>query len=454
MNLSGRNLSVDLQGDDVALLQTELTAIGLSIPPAEVAKKAFAAGTLAAVQKFQKSQGLEASGVVDPRTAAQINQVYDGLNQGDPPDETPCTVSGVVVAPSRGTVPGLTVVISDHSLRQDDTLVQAQTDANGRYSAGYLLSAVRARGKDAPDLLITVLSDKTRLGSSEIRYDAGPVEVIDVLLDADPTSLVSEHAAIGQAVAAHFDGDLADLREDEQHADLTYLSRKTGWDARAVALAATASQLAGQAAQQDGTTLTSEHFYALLRSGVAATSQAVYALHPEIVRQVWDQAVKNGVVTGAVAQTSEAALKTYRRLAVTQSLDTAAVPGTSTLRQLAQRVLGDDAQAQQTFAGLLAEHRSDPPGLWEAASTALGEQKAKALRLDGQLALLTLDNAPLVSKLHEQVGDTLGSAADLAGAGFHDPAAWLPLLDGTAPDVITPSRPRSPPPWWAPARCR
>jgi peptidoglycan hydrolase-like protein with peptidoglycan-binding domain len=433
MKLAGRNLSVDLQGDDVALLHTELTAIGLAIPPGEVAKKAFGQGTLSAVQQFQKQVGLQVTGVVDQRTATQINLMVDGHQP-----EAQRTVSGVVAAPARGTIPELTVVVSDRSLRREDVLATTQTDAEGRYVATYLLSAVQARGKAAPDLVVSVQSGQTTLGTSQVRYDASAAEVIDVLLDADPAGLVSEHQAISHAVAAHFAGGLQDLREDDENADLTYLSRKTGWDARAVALAATSAQLADAAAQQDGAALGAEHFYALLRSGVAATPEAVFSLHPAMVEQVWKQAVQAGFVSDEVGRTSEVALRTYRRLAVAHSLDVAAVPGTSTLRQLAQRVLGDDAQAQQTFAELLAKHKAEPTALWRAVGDALGADKATALRLDGQLALLTMDNAPLVARVHAAVGGTLSSAADLPHAGFHDAAAWLPLLANTAPpDVIT-----------------
>jgi Tc toxin complex TcA C-terminal TcB-binding domain/ABC toxin N-terminal region/Neuraminidase-like domain/Putative peptidoglycan binding domain len=79
MKLQGRNLSLNTQGADVALLHTELCQLGLTIADAETTAQSFEASTHAAVQLFQKQHGLPPTGVVDARTATAINTEVDKL---------------------------------------------------------------------------------------------------------------------------------------------------------------------------------------------------------------------------------------------------------------------------------------------------------------------------------------------------------------------------------------
>lgn len=65
MNLQGRDLKLDLRGDDVALLHRELATIGLTVPDAERRETLFGQGTHEAVTHFQKQHCMEPTGVVD-----------------------------------------------------------------------------------------------------------------------------------------------------------------------------------------------------------------------------------------------------------------------------------------------------------------------------------------------------------------------------------------------------
>jgi len=63
----------------------------------------------------------------------------------------------------------------------------------------------------------------------------------------------------------------------------------------------------------------------------------------------------------------------------------------------------------------------------------VGEPAAQRLRLDGQLAYLTLNNAPLIDRLHATAGGQgLADPAQLARAGFHRADAWRETI-GDAP---------------------
>src|SRR5207248_536077 len=64
------------------------------------------------------------------------------------------------------------------------------------------------------------------------------------------------------------------------------------------------------------------------------------------------------------------------------------------------------------------------------------------LQLDGQLGFLTLNNAPLIGRLHNAEGQNpLSSTLDLAQRGYYRTERWDSLLDGAIPVQIAGSTP-------------
>ena len=102
MDLQGRELKVTLIGNDVQLLQTELTQIGLPVPDAERKNANFGEGTQKAVAQFQKDHGLQPTGEVDAETARAINSVVKAMT---------FIVEGRVLSRQRAGVDGLKVEI-------------------------------------------------------------------------------------------------------------------------------------------------------------------------------------------------------------------------------------------------------------------------------------------------------------------------------------------------------
>src|SRR2546423_10767320 len=84
MKLEGRNLSLNLQGEDIKVFHSELRQLGFFIPDEELGKQFFGKGTHQAVLDFQEKHGLKGTGVVDEATAKQINIEVDALAQQKP----------------------------------------------------------------------------------------------------------------------------------------------------------------------------------------------------------------------------------------------------------------------------------------------------------------------------------------------------------------------------------
>src|SRR6267378_3774631 len=233
MNLQGRDLKLDLTGDDVRLLHTELAQLGLGVPDDEIQRAVFGKGTREAVARFQKEHSLETSGVVDAVTAHAINKEVMANTY---------TVSGKVASPDHAGVGGLRVQIVDKNAGPDVALATTATNDDGEYSIAFPATAFRKQRKAHPDLQAQIFSDKTFLGASEVRYNARNNEELFVKLPPNSNALPSEYQTLTSSLAPHIQGALRDLKETDGRQDVTYLANKTGWDARAVALAALADQ--------------------------------------------------------------------------------------------------------------------------------------------------------------------------------------------------------------------
>ena len=91
--------------------------------------------------------------------------------------------------------------------------------------------------------------------------------------------------------------------------------------------------------------------------------------------------------------------------------------------------LGADEARHQKFAELQVQHGSNAPIFWELVRNEFGEQAEKRLQLDGQLAALTIDNVPLISKLHEQAGAAgLSDTMSLVSQGFYQAEKWQEVI--------------------------
>jgi hypothetical protein len=364
--------------------------------------------------------------------ARQVETVDVAL---DPAGARTYTVRGRVASPDRPTVAGLDVSVVDRSVGADVELARVSTDERGRFVATFGSDGLRGWGKAAPDLQVQILSGAELLGASEVRYDAGDREVLDVTLPASSDKLAAEHDILTANLAAGFGGRLGDLKESDGRADVTYLANKTGWDARAVAMAALADQLS-QLTTEDGEAVAAPLYYALLRAGLPAAPDALFAVDPGTVERAWDAAVEARVIDEAAGGDRAQALDTFRRLAASHTLEGRVVGGASTLKELIAPVLPDEGD-QLRFAELRAQHRRAGTELWEAVEAEFGPERAARLRLDGQLATLTLNNAPLIARLHaDPSGGPLASPLDLARRGFYKPQAWADVIGDTVPAGI------------------
>ncbi len=337
-------------------------------------------------------------------------------------DTTSYSITGAISSSDRASIGGLQVRIVDKGVGQDVLLAQTTTNPCGDYSLAFDASLVTSRGKKRPDLQARVYSNETLIAASEVRYNASGKETLNVTLPADSPALQSEYDTLTLNLRNHYAGTLRNLQETADRQDITYLANKSGWDARAVAMAALADKF-GAAVAVDPT-----FFYALFRAGLAANDQTIYHTDAATLKQIWETAAEQGIIPANRVAYIPEVIDRFQSLSAANLLNGTPQVGISSLgAMLATAGLREDQQA--IVASSYAAHRDDPDQFWRDISE-IGDDMVSRLQTDGKLAFLTINNAPLMAAVREASGgSSMGDMTRLPDHGFHRASAWAELLE-------------------------
>ncbi|SDW57191.1 PA14 domain-containing protein [Marininema mesophilum] len=346
-------------------------------------------------------------------------------------------VDGKVTSRVSSGIGGLTVRIMDKGVGADVQLAETMTDVYGAYQITFTDAGFRQRGKEKPDLQACVFKDNIFLAGSDVHYNASNRETLHILLDEkNDTALQSEHETLTNALSIQFKGKLSELKETDERQDITYLANKTGWDARAVALSSLADQFSDRA-NDVGIEMVPPLFYALFRAGLPA-NEVLYQTDAKTVESIWKQAIVQGVIPSGLMSNLSQATEQFQKLTALRILESPAWVGVSPYKELVSVSLGDDLSRQRQFAELHTRYREDLPKFWGEVQKVFGEAVEKRLKVDGQLAFLTLNNAPLIRKLHEVAGQMgITHPLNLVEKGFYRADKWQKLMgnDSVPPEI-------------------
>jgi hypothetical protein len=384
--------------------------------------QAYNGGTFKAVVIFQQQHHLQPTGAVDAPTADAFNQILKDL-------APQYRVEGRVASRSRAGVGGLRVQMVDKNVGADVRLTEVSTADDGSYRAAFPYSGP----KQKPDLQARVLSGEKVLGASDVHYNASNAVTLNVVLpDGANASLASEHETLTSALAVHYTGPLGNLKEGPDQHDITYLANKSGWDARAVALAALADQFS-QRATAANAAIHPAFFYALFRAGVPANDDALYRMDSGTVTSIWQKAAQQGILSQNQVDMIPKIAVQFQSLSAQKLLTSPALAGASPLKDMLS-VSGLTSDQQQKFAQLYTANQSDPPTFWKSVGASLGQKIADRLQLDGKLGFMTLNSAPLMQVLHTTAGaNGLSDPLQLAQAGYYKADSWMKVLTADIP---------------------
>jgi hypothetical protein len=299
-------------------------------------------------------------------------------------------------------------------------LGEITTDVNGYYAIAYSLS----RGTANLEVRVVDAHGKEVI-LSDTRHDAEANEVLNLVAPTNLRPVAPEYQRLSADVTKELGSlHLSSAKEDEDQQDLALISAATGWDARLVALAATASQLAPESG------MSAEILYGLFRAGLPLDKNQLARTKIEEVEEALKSASQANIIKlDAHGMTAEKAA--FQKFSTT-TLRAASAHGTiSSFTELLAHS-GLTAAEQTAFEQVYFSHGSDPDQMWEKVEVlGISKQKIDTLRLQGKLYYLTLNNAPLVDYLQKEIG-TLANLPLLAERELYLPQHWKEQLDKLA----------------------
>ncbi len=280
-------MSNETRGADVKLLQSELVQLGLTIVPTELEKQQFGPSTYEAVLAFQRQHarsGLQATGIVDERTALLINQAVDALHPG-----AHLLVRGVVRQQDNRVLPSVVVRALERGMRSETLLGEAKTDNNGYYEITYTADQIQRAEPGPPDLLVRAFNAQNELlAASSILFDAPPVATIDVVVPPRPEPpRLSEYEQLLKEITPILEGvTLADLTNQ----DLDFLFGETQIDRQHLGFLPLSAKLSVQ------TSIPTEAFYGWARQSIPPSLDSILPLPDEELRRAMESAIAENIV--------------------------------------------------------------------------------------------------------------------------------------------------------------
>ena len=454
MRLSGQNLHAGMSGDQVAELQGELTRLGFTIPEAERHDQTFGVGTAAGGDGISnRARTAGHRGRRPPNRGRARPARWQQCRRTDPcrrpcPSRCPRRFRCPRPAPDTSRIrhrrprrPAASParVYLDYGAPAADLRLRAyrrgfggtaarlgeetRTGPDGRYRLPFdadgapvnlELRAVQSRGNRVSEVSLT-----------DTVFAVAKGDVLNVVAPSSVRPLGSEYGRLLADVERHLQGRrLGEAKETDEQADLTLLQESTGWDARLVALAASAEHVAAE------TGVTPTAAYAMLRAGLPDDPVGLAGVSANAVTRALGQGAAAGVVDLDKTE-RDAAVDAFTSFVGATRL-AAVAPGalSSQGEMLAAAGLSADAAARfDEIEAANAQRGGDAAQLWRQVKAA--GLPVDALQRTGKLGYLTLNNASLTSHLQQELSDDdLGPA--LVAGELYRPQAWEARLTDAA----------------------
>ncbi len=397
------------RGEQTAALQREL------------AKTTFGSATRKLIALFQAQNQLPAAGEVDESTSEALNAKLKELGafEDAPPDELPefqHLVRGQVRYEDGLPIAGLKVQAFDRRLRQELTLGETTTDADGRYAIYYSVQELRRTGRRTVCLLVRALGKKegereeSVLAESDVVFEAGIVEKINLRVPGGLQHAWSEYEQLMTEIEPLLEGaPVSSLSEDEKQQDVSYLSGKLNRDVRKLA------QLAGAHKLAERTGLPPEILFGLAREQLPLKLSALLAQSARRRRNALTAAIREHIIPGRLLDELDRIEARFRELVAHHALEGAGEEGGGPLGALLG-MTGLPKPVQARFAAEFVGHRAPVPEFWKKLR---GDPQFRGhvdeLQFAFQLSALTANHVPLMRRILrlQRTGD-IRNVRDLA----------------------------------------
>jgi peptidoglycan hydrolase-like protein with peptidoglycan-binding domain len=409
-------LSLNARGDAVKTLHTQLATLGVVLPASETADGVFGVGTRDAILQFQAKYGVAQTGVFDVESR-------NALDVAAAVAAHPSRVEGRIFLDNGLPAAKIKLRIVNKGFGEDETVLNdIETDDRGFYSLPYNLNGAAAN--------IEVRAFNPNGGEirlSNPKVNAGRSETLNLVAPSTVKSQANEFTLMADDLAKVVGADLGKLahaRESEDIQDLSLLSESSGWDARLIAAASTAAQATA------ATGIAHNALYGVFRAGLPYDPEALALVSPEAFETALARAKQAGVIALDEAQTT-AARTAFETFALSARRNAVAPGGLSSTGELLDKARIDPAH-KTAFEKLVLMHDGDDAALWtEAKALGVPDQQIAGLQLQGKLAYLTLNNAPLSDTLQTEIA-LQDNLAQLVEKDLYLTTQWVERLEGMA----------------------
>ncbi|MGV3503016.1 MAG: neuraminidase-like domain-containing protein [Adhaeribacter sp.] len=413
---AGPALSLHSRGEEVRSLHQQLTDLGLALPQAETGEAFFGVGTRDALLQLQATYHLARTGVLDDATRNALAIALGNVAHARRLEGRIFLDNGLPAAKIK-----LRIVHKGFG-QHEASLGEVETDERGFYALPYEANGTPA---NLEVRALDVQGAEVRLSTPKVRADRSAV--VNLVAPAALQSQANEFQLLAADLAPVVGQDLADLGQAQESAtrrDVTLLHQATSWDARLIATAATAAKVNAL------TGIGHDALYGALRAGLPEAPEALAQVSPEAFETALRRASEAGVV-GLDAARIAAAKTAFEDFAL-QARRQAIVPGALSSTGELLDGIALEAGHRQVFEKLVLLHEGSDAALWtEARAQGLPAETVASLQLQGKLAYLTLNNAPLTASLLEeiQLPENLG---ELVEKDLYRPEAWISRLQTLA----------------------
>jgi len=414
--------------ESIANLHEALKFLDIHVSPTEIQNKDYNDTTRRAVITLQRQSNLqETDGFIGEITAKHLNKLLK--EKGAFGDETPKgnnTVKGKVVTTTGVSMKDVRVIVFSKSLIEDKILGEALTDEEGNYTFSYPAETTSNIKHDIEARVVEAAANLRELGRSDVKYNAGAEEILDVIIAESIEDKESEHQRLLNELKNYLGRfSLKDLKETEDKKQISHLSNKSAWDVRMVAMAVEAEKLSEE------TNIPSSHFYALFRAGVKNDKESLSKLSSQNAESILKKAAESKLIPDdrRIGETAKA----FNNYGIDFLLNKVSPIGVSSLGSMLDLRLNDDQKNLFVEASKQATENTEK--FWSTLKEkGIEENVIKSLRLDGKLGYLTSQNAPLVKKIYDT--HRITDPAELVTNGFYKHQKWTSILDGNVPEGI------------------
>lgn len=356
------------------------------------------------------------------RTPARPQETVDlVVDYRDQPQENPFTVKGIVRQADESPMAGVTVQALDIDFRAEELLGEAITNLDGAYQITYTADQFANAENKSADLMIRVIIPTTGqvLGTSDIRFNAGREETINLTLTPPTPPDLSEYERLVAALLPVV-GDVPFATFTDE--DTAFLAGETGQDRQRIEILRLSALLTNE------TSLPTYVFYGFARRGLSLELDPLLSQDSQILRDALLATIEERIIPDIRADLDDI-LAAIEQLKLGQgTLVNYSLLGQLTDQETEAPVVGF------TVRGFLLDPAGNPVDLGQDIT-----------QVDGQFTLsYTAPRLPADTEESPQQAFRLEIATP-AGDTFHETDITLPIGQ-TDPVIVPVSVPAEPDP--------